>query len=264
MRDEPRDNKEPLLNNLEFLRAIHDVVQRFSPQMQNLLLSSPLQADEMPLVLIIDRQVICLGRLLDLSRKPSVMQVFRAFCLSESLFVTSEHLLRHIYDLKDLGEYSERYLESLHNNVVKMVSRARIEANISFGRRDATGWEWFAYDPYLKGWHFCRQRPKRRLVGPRVLEAKLPTEAAREHREPDELVELARDGASDGSGGNKGHAPNLGRAESIVSRYHLHYDAKTMMLAALLQQRDLEALDSDALDAIVAKSLDGIKDRSGG
>jgi hypothetical protein len=148
---------EPLFANEHFVEGLRQLVSRHGGDVAPSILFGP-QDDEAqgPHIMVIDRRVVCDGRVVDLHRRPKTLAVFRAFCRTGSRFLSRDDLVERLYAMRIGPEHSRRIIECHYNNAIKMVSRARIEATVHLGGTRDAGIEWFVYDHGLKGWHFHR------------------------------------------------------------------------------------------------------------
>lgn len=112
----------------------------------------------LPKIQVFGQGVVCNGARLDLARRPLSLKLFRLFCEKDDMRLSRAELVEGVYDLKGKPLLSERHLESLYVNVVKLVSRTRILATAYLGRGAGKGIEWFGYDADAKVWSLYRLR----------------------------------------------------------------------------------------------------------
>ena len=94
-------------------------------------------------------------RCLDLTLKPQMLRLFEIFLDHGDGFLKRDELLQQIYEV-DLVDCSARYLCSLRNNLVKLVSRARTLANEFLGESSEVQ-EWFVHDYKTRSWALYRR-----------------------------------------------------------------------------------------------------------
>jgi len=114
----------------------------------------------LPMVTVREQRVICNGASIDLSRRPLTLRLFQVFCAAPHVERTREDLLTMIYRINDLATRSPRYVESVYNNAIKLISRARILAMTHLSYAVGNGVEWFVYDQERKTWCLYRLRPR--------------------------------------------------------------------------------------------------------
>ena len=155
---------EPLIANEEFIADLREIVGRYGGDLATLD-AGLTQAETFGEsvfglnLMVVDRRIYCEGRMVDFSRRPKTLAVFRAFCRSTDGFLSRTDMVERLYGLKLGAHHSRRMVECHYNNTIKMVSRARIEATKHLGGARDLGIEWFVYDHALRGWHFYRQHP---------------------------------------------------------------------------------------------------------
>lgn len=165
----PQEPYEDVLHRAELFNCIADLVRSFPSHVGSLedarrkvLLTEvkPLPSLQreaiLPRVAVRDRRVFCNGAVLDLARRPLTLKLFEAFCRAKDQQLTREELLERVYLLGDIAKRSERYLESIHANSVKLISRARTLACAYLTAGPGSGVEWFVYDQDLKTWSLYR------------------------------------------------------------------------------------------------------------
>ena len=117
---------------------------------------------------IIDRRVV-FGRLsLDLAARPHMLSLFRAFMMKPGdTELDRDGLVLGVYGVGAAGVRSPRFLESRRANCVKLVSRARFEAEQALSGEHTDQLEWFPYDPGSRSWRLLawRSRPQARSAG---------------------------------------------------------------------------------------------------
>lgn len=119
----------------------------------------------LPKIQVMGQGVVCNGARLDLTRRPLSLKLFKVFCEKEDMELTREEVVQGIYDLKDRSQVSERFVDSLMTNSVKLISRTRIVASACFNRGAGKGIDWFAYDAERRVW--CLYRLKSEYLGRR-------------------------------------------------------------------------------------------------
>lgn len=154
---------EPLIANELFVGDLRELIVRHGGDVATLdagiLRAEQLEGHGSMGLIVVDRRVYCAGRVVDLSRRPRTLAVFRAFCRSANGFLSCDELVERLYGVKIGAQHSRRMVQSHHNNAIKMISRARIEAMMHLGSTRDVGVEWFVYDATLKGWHLHRWHP---------------------------------------------------------------------------------------------------------
>ncbi len=136
---------------------IVDLVRTQGDEPEGLYEGAPDRAPELlPKIHIIGQTVICNGARLDLSRRPLSLALFRAFSETPSMQLTRPEVVAKIYGVSSGEGISERYLESLYGNVVKLISRTRLLAAGFLARGSSQGIEWFAYDGERRVWALYR------------------------------------------------------------------------------------------------------------
>ena len=112
----------------------------------------------MPRVRLEHFMVYCNQACLNLSRKPTTMRLFEVFCSAPHYECSSNELIAKVYRIFDLNQRPERFVESLHCNLIKLISRARSLASRHLSKAAANGIEWFVYDQERKIWALYRLR----------------------------------------------------------------------------------------------------------
>ncbi len=112
----------------------------------------------LPKIQVFGQGVVCNGARLDLARRPLSLRLFELFCEKDDMRLSRAEMVEGIYCLKGKPLVSERHLEALFVNVVKLVSRTRILATAYLGRGAGRGIEWFGYDAETKVWSLYRLR----------------------------------------------------------------------------------------------------------
>jgi hypothetical protein len=112
----------------------------------------------LPRIKVRNHQVICNNTSLDLARRPMTLRLFEVFCNAPNHERSRDDLLMEVYRIKDLNSHTERYVESVYNNGVKLISRARILATTHLSFAVSHGIEWFVYDQERKIWCLYRLR----------------------------------------------------------------------------------------------------------
>ena len=112
----------------------------------------------LPRINVRKHQVICNNSSLDLTRRPMTLRLFDVFCNAPNHERSRDDLLMEVYRIKDLNSHTERYVESVYNNGVKLISRARILATMHLSFAVSHGIEWFVYDQERKIWCLYRLR----------------------------------------------------------------------------------------------------------
>ena len=92
---------------------------------------------------------------LDLGKRKKMLILFNSFLTSKDHQVSREDLIYRVYG-QDVGSISERQLECLQHNIVKLVSRARIVLKTSIPSVEGTPVDWFPYDPERGKWSLYR------------------------------------------------------------------------------------------------------------
>ena len=86
------------------------------------------------------------------------LRLFDVFCNAPNHERSRDDLLSQVYRIKDLYSHTDRYVESVYNNGVKLISRARILATTHLSFAVGHGIEWFVYDQERKIWCLYRLR----------------------------------------------------------------------------------------------------------
>ena len=110
-----------------------------------------------PRLTVLDRRVFVNGLALDLSHRPLMLRLFQAFAESRDGWLTREDLLLRVYRVR-VQQRSERYIEAVLANAVKLVSRARAVSASFLAQSGGPGYEWFVYDGDRKAWALVRER----------------------------------------------------------------------------------------------------------
>jgi len=64
---------------------------------------------------------------IDLSKKPLTLDLVEVFMMNPNSKVTMEEILHSLYDTSKFSLLSTRYLNSLHTNMIKLISRTRLD-----------------------------------------------------------------------------------------------------------------------------------------
>lgn len=116
-------------------------------------LGSPTQKTDRPALAILNNKVFFQGRSLDLTTKPMSLKLFKIFAKSQDRWLSRENVIKEIYDIKVDSEVSQRRLESMNCNAVKLISRTRLLANEHLGADGLS--KWFVRDQ--AGWSLVQQ-----------------------------------------------------------------------------------------------------------
>jgi hypothetical protein len=115
----------------------------------------PILVSILPQISFRGTKVFCNGEMADLARRPLCLRLFRAFAASANRTLSKRQLIDFIYEELAPFEKSRRYLESVNQNLTKLISRSRVIAEKKFFNNECTNWiEWFVYDPDIQRWHF--------------------------------------------------------------------------------------------------------------
>jgi hypothetical protein len=152
MEPSPHSEYEQILRRAELFNCIVDLVRRCDAPDAVPAAAAPVPPAILPRITVVDRRVLCNGRILDLARRPTTLSLFRLFCAAPRQEVSREDVLRELYGDEVADRASPRYLESLHGNIVKLVSRARILASAFLSQGPERGIEWFVYSPERRSW----------------------------------------------------------------------------------------------------------------
>jgi len=110
---------------------------------------------DLPRIAVIDRRVTCDGLTLDLARRPLTLRLFQLFVEADGETIQRDHLVTRLYEI-DAAHHSERFIESLLGNAIKLISRSRALAGSCLTGRQHVGMEWFPYDQERKCWSLYR------------------------------------------------------------------------------------------------------------
>lgn len=109
----------------------------------------------------VDDNLIINGKIYSLVHKPLTRKLLQAFLSSDSLSLTKQELIQQVYlDESSLGPsfpVSARFAESLYQNSLKLLSRARVSFSKVF-TSDFFGFDvdWFVYDSKRQTWKLYR------------------------------------------------------------------------------------------------------------
>lgn len=87
-----------------------------------------------------------------------MLRLFQALCTSPDGTLARDEIPAKVYQIDDFDSRSARYVQAVHANAAKLVSRARILATMHFGKSVGPGVEWLAYDHGRKTWSLYRLR----------------------------------------------------------------------------------------------------------
>lgn len=154
-----QDGYEAMVRRAELFSYIADLVraQDHAPEAP-FESGSDVKLTLLPRIQVFGQGVVCNGARLDLTRRPLSLKLFQVFCEKDDMRLTRQELVEAVYDLKGKPLVTERHLEALYVNVVKLVSRTRILAAAYLGRGAGRGIEWFGYDAETKVWSLYRLR----------------------------------------------------------------------------------------------------------
>ncbi len=110
---------------------------------------------DLPRILVVDRRVSCDGLTLDLARRPLTLRLFQLFVEADGEMIQRDDLVSRLYEI-DASHHSERFVESLLGNAIKLISRSRALAGACLTGRQHVGMEWFPYDQERKCWSLYR------------------------------------------------------------------------------------------------------------
>lgn len=110
---------------------------------------------DLPRITVADRRVVCDGLGLDLVRRPLTLRLFQIFVEAEGEQIHRDDIVGRLYDI-NASQHSERFLESLLGNAIKLISRSRALAGACLTGRQHIGMEWFPYDQERKCWGLYR------------------------------------------------------------------------------------------------------------
>lgn len=110
-----------------------------------------------PRLSVLDRRIFVNGFGLDLSRRPLMLRLFQAFTSSPDGWMTRDDLLRRVYRVRP-EQHSERYVDSVMANAVKLVSRSRAVTAKFLATCAGPEYEWLAYDSDRRAWQLVRRR----------------------------------------------------------------------------------------------------------
>lgn len=154
-----QDGYEAMVRRAELFSYIADLVRAQDEAPEAPLESAPdVKLTLLPKIQVFGQGVVCNGARLDLTRRPLSLKLFQVFCEKDDMRLSRPELVKAVYDLDDKPLVSERHLEALYVNVVKLVSRTRILATAYLGRGAGRGIEWFGYDAETKVWSLYRLR----------------------------------------------------------------------------------------------------------
>jgi hypothetical protein len=153
MEPSPQLKYEQVLRRAELFNYIVDLVRRCDePEADEVATAIQAGSPILPRISVVDRRVLCNGRVLDLARRPTTLSLFQLFSVAPTQELSRDELLRSLYGDEIADRASPRYLESLHGNVVKLVSRARILANAFLSQGPEAGIEWFVFNSERRSW----------------------------------------------------------------------------------------------------------------
>lgn len=92
----------------------------------------------------------CIG----LSNKPATYKMLESFFSNQSINLTREQIISHIYQPTQLAMESERHWESLCGRVNKLIGRARIFLH-SQTDTEEPHLKWLTFDSHSKTWRLC-------------------------------------------------------------------------------------------------------------
>lgn len=153
-------NHQDILRRAELFNEIVDLVESAS-KAQQVLDHPPLVSHNStrklypPAFLIVHHRLVCNGASIDLSRRPIVLNLIRMFIDVGFRPLSREEILIGLYGHVDPGSSTLRFRESMLNNVVKVISRARVILTTNFSGIGADI-DWLVYDHCHKVWHLYR------------------------------------------------------------------------------------------------------------
>ena len=144
-------SKDAFLNSIDMQNAPHKIL---------------------PKIEIIKKDVYCNGILIKMSSRKLSLALFKVFLESKKDFLGRDDIMRAVYS-EDISQKSLRYYDSSCHNIVKLMSRARAQANEAINQ-DGNVWiDFFPYYPHRKQWSFYCLSNKYLLAKERAIFAPL-------------------------------------------------------------------------------------------
>lgn len=104
--------------------------------------------------------LVCGDRFLDLRNRPRAQKLFEAFLARPGQSMSKDQVVEEVYEMSYAGSRSKRFSEALRHNAIKLVSRCRAMAELSFNGEGRRWIDWFVYDPRLQSWKLTKLRIK--------------------------------------------------------------------------------------------------------
>lgn len=102
--------------------------------------------------------LVCNGRVLDLRNRPLAQRLFAAFLDRPSRCMNKDQVVEEVYEISPKGRKSNRLNEALRHNAIKLVSRCRAMAELTFNGEGRKWIDWFVYDVHLQSWRLTEIR----------------------------------------------------------------------------------------------------------
>ncbi len=100
----------------------------------------------------------CDDAMLDLRKRPLAAKLFELFLRSPAMSVTKDQVVEEVYGHLSPCGRTRRFSEALRHNAIKLVSRCRAMAELTFNG-DSIRWiDWFVYDVDSQSWTLYRLR----------------------------------------------------------------------------------------------------------
>jgi len=143
----------------QLIKEISDLISELESEIT--ILSTEKNPYKKVTIRYLDGNMIINGKIFSLVHKPLTGKLLQAFLASEDLTLTRQELIQKVYldesRLEHTSQVSDRLLESLYQNSLKLLSRARVSFSKVF-TPDFFGFdvEWFVYDAKKQIWKLYR------------------------------------------------------------------------------------------------------------
>ena len=140
-----------ILKKIDLLPIDDEVVKKINCILENYKVISNINCA------LINKDFVFNNSTLSLRKKSKMFLVFSAFCSAENLALDRKDLIEKIYFHNFLCPPSQRRIDSLNHNIVKLISRARRLATKTFTHSYSGNIDWFPYFRriFIKFSKFC-------------------------------------------------------------------------------------------------------------
>ena len=114
----------------------------------------------LPKFRVVGRNIYCGDYKVHTDRKPLTLELFKIFLEEPLRPHAREYLIYRIYHIEIEACRSEEYRRTVVNNIVKLVSRARVQIEEATKGTVFDQIQWFSYDKVTAKWRFMSINPE--------------------------------------------------------------------------------------------------------